>query len=625
MKKSLFFVAAASALMLTACSSENDVVQSPTNQNTVAVQQQELGFDVYTSSATNARRAGRVNVMTNETLQMTGFGILGYQTDNAGYVAGLTPNYMWNQQINWNNTNLGWYYAPLKYWPNETLNDSQEAGMPTSPTGTNIDKLSFFAYAPWVSVNASTGKASRLNTDKEAPGASVGIVELTKNDGTLGTASAANPKLKYVVANDPDWSVDLLWGVAPSGDLNYTAVNKTTVKVNAGMPLIDLIKPSVNTNMKFLFQHALARLGLKIILASDQIAAGGKFDFGNTKVTVEEIEITGDFGMNGILNLNNTLSGPNIARWESFETADGSDAAHKLVINSSNGLAEHLCYDATKNTGNAQQTHTGVTTNYSDVLQVSSIKDEEYKKYTYLVTSPVYNASTPFFGNATDNATRTYCAYSGWVPTTSSHKYFHKMVTSNPFTDNEAYTDITDEINVKYPNATYWEDIYDLANASTDLHQIADATEKTTYAAKTAYRLVGKTYTPTGQKVEIGDWVFVNDPVALDPPTLAAATTRYMALPNYFMVIPTNNQTVPGKKIKVKINYWVSTTDASLNKGIVYTNNVVEKEIEMPDIANGKAYTLKLILGMNSVKLEAEVEEWKNANADINLPQNTGE
>ena len=64
MKKSLFFAAAASALMLTACSSENDVVQSPTNQNTVAVQQQAVGFDVYTQQSTGVTRAGLEGTMT---------------------------------------------------------------------------------------------------------------------------------------------------------------------------------------------------------------------------------------------------------------------------------------------------------------------------------------------------------------------------------------------------------------------------------------------------------------------------------------------------------------------------------------------------------------------------------
>ena len=642
MKKSLFFAAAASALMLTACSSENDLVQTGPQKT---VENQAVGFDVFTLSATNTR-AGRSNVMTTKTMQMTGFGVFGYQSDgthgDGTYAVGDVPNYMWNQQVNYNSTSNGWYYAPLKYWPNETKNDSQnsQAQMPDVSTHNNLDRLTFFAYAPWVSANGTTGAASPLNSDIEAP-AGEGIQSMTKNDGKFGSTGPTDPKLEFVVnKTDPNKAVDLLWGVAPVGNLSYTAVNKQEITKNEGFPLIDLTKPAVNTNMKFLFQHALARFGFKVVLAADQVAAGGNFDFGSTKVTIEEIDIDGPFGYYGYLNLNNTTTGKNIANWETVLPATGTN---KLVI-AGDALAEHLRYDPTKNdpstTPISQQTHTGVTTEYSDVLQVSSVKDERYNMYSVQEDAPAYSASRPYFATATDNAiatttpahTATYMAYSTWTPN-AAYTYFYKTIMNS---DKIAYTEITP--NVTYPDATFWKNIF--STSTSGIFKVIADDDATVYSYPTikignttgyiqyTYRKVGNTYIPTGQKAELGDYLLLSTIDEVPAPTLTDGTKRWKAIPNYFMVIPTNwksPQTAADRKIKVKITYWVSTEDANLKDGIVYTKNEVEKEIELPSLDNGKSYNIKMILGMTSVKFEADVADWTTTDAEINLPQNTAE
>ena len=68
MKKSYLLMAAAAALMLTACSSENDVLQSaPQTQKTAT---KALDFDVYLPQATNVTRAGDpVGTMTTDKLK----------------------------------------------------------------------------------------------------------------------------------------------------------------------------------------------------------------------------------------------------------------------------------------------------------------------------------------------------------------------------------------------------------------------------------------------------------------------------------------------------------------------------------------------------------------------------
>lgn len=643
MKKNLFFYAAAAALMLTACTNEDDVVQV---EQTVTTAENDggLGFDVYLPQAT-ATRAGRANVMTTNTLKMTGFGVFGYQSDGTNsegkYSTGDRPNYMWNQQVNYNSASNGWYYAPLKYWPNETKNDSQteQAKMPdispvTAPATKSLDRLTFFAYAPWVYAVGSTGAATRLNDDIEAP-AGEGICSMTKNTGMFGLTGPTDPKIEYRVnTTNPNKAVDLLWGVAPVGNLSYTAVNNTETKVNEGFPLIDLTKPAVNTNIKFLFQHALARLGFKVVLASDQVAAGGNFDFGSTKVTIEEIDIEGEFGVYGYLNLNNTAK--NVANWETVTAAKGS--TNKLVIKDE-ALAEHLRYDATLNTSTpSQQTHTGVTTEYADVLQVSSVKDTRYNMYSVEEDAPAYSATRPYFANATNNAvpkttdpveSATYMAYNDWTANPVK-TYFYKTVMNS---GKIAYTVI--EPSVTYPYATFWKNIY--ATNTANIYQVVSGTPSAgeikistlpdSYVNIT-YRKVGNTYVPTGQKAELGDYIIASSIDEISAPQLTAGAKRWKALPNYFMVIPTNykaSQTKADRTIKVKIKYWVSTKDESLEKGIIYTKNEVEKEIELPSFDNGKAYNIKMILGMTSVKFEAEVADWTTTDAEINLPQNTAE
>jgi hypothetical protein len=634
------------------------VLQTATPTQQQAVVERAVGFDIYTQQSTNARRAGRVNVMTNGTLQQTGFGVYGYQVDDEstssdpGYTSGLVPNFMWNQQINFNKTASGWYYSPLKYWPNETKKDSQTtptspAGMPNQGSQEYLDRLSFFAYAPFVKADASTGTTSLINTSLEAP-LSDGIIAITNNAGvhTSYSSGKADPIVRYQLAKDPNNSVDLLWGVAPAGGLSYTNVSGQTTTVGEGMPLIDLTKPAVNTNMKFLFEHALARFGVKVVAAVDQVAAGGVLDYGNTKITIEKIEIAGEFGNSGWLNLNNKDA--HVANWTIQHKANNGDIySPVLTIEDGKGLAPHLIYDATKNTPSVhqQQTVTGVTTTLADAIKVSSTLSEPNGTYVKQVTTPAYSPTTPYFAAEGDNATSTP-TYAAYVPKTGHYEasddsvYFHKHTTNNAYTNNEAYTILKskaggrldlaneiDNISLTYPTATVWENIY--ATGKTDFIKITSS-NKATYKNRVAYRLVGNTLIPTGQDPEEGDFILTYGK-NFKPVTLGTtASNYYNALPNYFMVIPTNNVTgyasdAKYRTLKVKITYYVSTTDANLADGIVYTKNEVEKDVVLPHLKNGSAYDLKLILGLTSVKIEADVTDWTTTNADVNLPQNTAE
>lgn len=320
MKKYFYLFVAAVAMMLTACSSEevtNDVRQTPKEAIPMAV-----GFDTYTSNATRAVAYG---VMTTTTLQTTGFGVFAWQGAITPGYSDAAPNFMYNEEISY--PSGAWTYSPLKYWPNETSNDT---GAGNTATSTHSEGLSFLAYAPYVSAASGT----------------TGITSISAN--------TAVPTIGYTIATAPSQSVDLLWGVAQADGFSYDDVTGGTTSVAAGKPLLNLKKPSKEQKIKFLFKHALARLGVSIVAAVDQVPAGGKLD-DDTKIYVTSITIadgasTKTLPTTGTLNLNNTVA--NVANWSA------SPGTLSLVLNASNELSTAI-----------QTGGTGVTTTEQNAIE----------------------------------------------------------------------------------------------------------------------------------------------------------------------------------------------------------------------------------------------------------------
>lgn len=352
MKKYLFL--AATAFVFAACT--NNEVDSP---QVATETQQPVAFDIYMSNATRAYTSG---VMTTELLGDPGFGVFAYhnqgnETDDGSYDYAVGPNFMYDQQVTYG---TAWTYTPIKYWPNETTKDmhaesgASYSGKPTATTKNDV--LSFFAYAPYV-----------VSTTSVAPPTS-GINDIMDND-----VKTKDPWVQYTVSKKPSTSVDLVWGVAPAGGLSYTAVNNNNISVGQGLPLKNLVKPSKDQKIKFLFQHALARIGMTVVAAVDQIAPGGKLDDA-TKIYVNSVTLadgatTATIPTSGILNLNNDVAG--VAKWESPVT----DPKYTVTINSSNELNSDLTSSGT-----------GVTTSEKKVIAQagSPLKDQ----YLMLIPTP---------------------------------------------------------------------------------------------------------------------------------------------------------------------------------------------------------------------------------------------
>lgn len=292
MKKSYLVMAAAAALFA-ACSS-NDLAEEKSPQTTQQTNEQAVVFDAYTSRGTT--RAGMPGVLDNDKLQAStsdvtasnGFGVFGYYTNNVPYGQTAIPDFFYNQKVYYNTSK--WEYSPIKYWPNEFGTDAESTGQ---------DKLTFFAYAPYVQVTPGTG---RVKGDEKS-----GIVGMTSN------SAAGDPYLKYIVDFDPDNSVDLCYGVANS---NFTSsVDGDNNNVEAGKPYIDVIKPKITDKIHFNFKHALASLNVQIDADIDELSHGSvNYLDGNTKIFVRKVTFEG-FAEKGSLNLNSEGGTDYVPNW----------------------------------------------------------------------------------------------------------------------------------------------------------------------------------------------------------------------------------------------------------------------------------------------------------------------
>lgn len=284
MKKIRLFIAATLAL-LTSCNVNIDYVDNnKAKQDTLAI-----GFSVYVNRGV-ATKAGEAGVLTTDVLQGAGvgFGVFSYYGNGALYNESSKPDFMYNERVTYNNSYGKWDYHPIKYWPNEYgAEASSEAA----------DRLSFFAYAPYVEVTPSTGVVTATGDE-----ATTGIIGLSRN------IAAGDPMVMYSSSLTPGKSVDLCWGVAKE---EFTSsVDGNNNHVAAGSPYIDVIKPKTGDRLTFDFNHALAQLNVQIDADIDvESHAASSLDAG-THIYVRSVTFSG-FTLRGSLNLNsNKAKGP---------------------------------------------------------------------------------------------------------------------------------------------------------------------------------------------------------------------------------------------------------------------------------------------------------------------------
>lgn len=207
-KKLLMAFAAIAAISTVSCTQEEELfINSDTNGLTP--DGEAITFGTYLTSAPESRAA----IMDLPALKEKGFGVFAYHTGTEDYNIKKpkhVPNFMYNQEVTWaDNADGGmWQYSPVKYWPSNA-----------------IEKVSFFAYAPYI----------------ETPGAT-GITAFTAN------TAEGDPKLSFKMNEKVDDQVDLLYS------------NNT----------MDIRKQTIEEKVNFRFKHALSRIGFKRVAVVDE-------------------------------------------------------------------------------------------------------------------------------------------------------------------------------------------------------------------------------------------------------------------------------------------------------------------------------------------------------------------
>ena len=353
-------------MMLASCSSK-DSLDIGQNNNPAPLEEGAVGFDAYTQRSVT--RSGETGIMTDAKLQTSGFGVFGYYTDNNDYEQSRIPDFFYNQKVTYNTTGTYWQYEPVKYWPNEYGN---------SAISDDNDRVSFFAYAPYVDVTPASGKLVKALSDDDQ----WGITGMSRN------SAAGDPLVKYIASFEAGKGVDLLWGVCDNPQWAIVQ-GGTTQSINdgqLGLPWLNVERPMVantqqaltnNQRMKFTFKHALAQFSVNVDAFVDGLDNTNPVA-SKTKIYVRQISFTG-FATKGALNLNNTEkdkalwldyngtadieSGAAVTiydgRKDGKEGTTGADASNEKV----RGLNKTIIsdYDESTNTGNTQEGVTAVT------------------------------------------------------------------------------------------------------------------------------------------------------------------------------------------------------------------------------------------------------------------------
>lgn len=278
MGKKLFLFAAAAVALASCTETDLSGDTSFAKEST----SDAIQFSAKTGNA-GTTRAGDVGTITTASLKTgahatSGFGVMGYNTGTTDWASSTAPNFMYNEQITWNAAGY-WTYDPVKYWPNG-IDAANAVNKPSNTAvSTNGDKLSFFAYAPWVDVAGSpsgdystTAIKTALKLGDDATGKNAfyatgcSDVSITSGIAAITANTVANdPEVFYYMPQAKiESSVDLLWGLRGSKQYQETdnTDNPNPAYTNLGSTYnVNLTKQDVPETVNFLFKHALSKVG----------------------------------------------------------------------------------------------------------------------------------------------------------------------------------------------------------------------------------------------------------------------------------------------------------------------------------------------------------------------------
>lgn len=188
MKQNYFIgLIACAALTMTGCS--NDEINAPQqSQGNNAIE-----FSTYLGRNAQGSRGTETNDASIKNEENGGFGVLAYYTEQTNFANSNKPNFMWNQKVTHNGTN--WEYTPVKYWPTKVG-----------------DKVSFFAYAPYVksgndkgivlSSNSVAGAPTATITLPDDPSQTIDFVAAVQMNKTHDNSASANNNVSFTLKHE---------------------------------------------------------------------------------------------------------------------------------------------------------------------------------------------------------------------------------------------------------------------------------------------------------------------------------------------------------------------------------------------------------------------------------------
>jgi len=200
------------ALLVVSCSQEGESfeVQQPQTANAIS-------FSAVMAPMNDADTRADAEVSLSELKAGTGFGVLASYTGVYRYgETSVLSNFMHNQQVEWEDAASVWTYSPVKYWPGGE-----------GENGEVSHYVSFFAYAPYSDAVGTNPVGYCIS-------------------GFSDAREQGDPWLTYRLHPDISKQVDLLYAKQ-----------------------IDMKRPTVDVNIEFAFEHALACVGDVVTIAVD--------------------------------------------------------------------------------------------------------------------------------------------------------------------------------------------------------------------------------------------------------------------------------------------------------------------------------------------------------------------
>ena len=240
--KSLWMAMA--ALAIAGCS-QNEVTEINPDAN------RTIGLDVYTGVQTRGAETTTTTIKGSGNGSDAGFGILAYQTGNAGWnseKASTAPDFMYNEHATWTTGSPGsWSYENTpRFWP------------------TNGDKLTFFVYAPYES----------------APSAG------TNQNITLSGQSEHNaPKITFEVKTSNSWKdmVDLVTDARTAIQDQTSSSNSGTVSFKFSHVLTQIANVKVKPDVELGNHTKIFVTGLKLDPGNSKLYDKAVYDFGTNE------------------------------------------------------------------------------------------------------------------------------------------------------------------------------------------------------------------------------------------------------------------------------------------------------------------------------------------------------